>query len=279
MACSVWPAGALADERRPGDDPLDTDPPRFLAEMIRVVFGFSPRVDGDTVIGLYLGASQGQGVPPYGDGVAFGLSGLSEAVLSHGMFSLHTRTALGAGFGSNRIYGVSEQTLDAGIRLPFGGSPLGVYARGGLDVGAYGDSRLYTSRVALPYGRVGLQWVGDDYLLEAGAAGAPVLAGRFNVGDDGVRTLSGAAEVGPTLLLTTPMLTVSGELRRIGADETGGPPMWLGRASACGALRSFSIGMCMHFSYGEGDVLQRESRDVVNASSFFGGWTVGYLVE
>ncbi len=266
-----------------GAQPRDRDEeesnPRYLEGVVEDILGVKPRIDGETVIGLYFGSSQGQGVPPYGHGIAFGLSGVSEQLLSHGLFSLHTRTALGAGFGSNRIHGVSEQTLDVGARLPIGDLPLGVFARVGTDASAYGDSRLYTSRVALPYGRIGLSWLGRSSTIELAASGGYVVGGRFNVGDDGVRVLTGAAEFGPAMMLNTRHVLLSGELRRIDGVETGVAPMWLGRAMACGLLRSYSIGLCMHFSYGAGEVFQREERIRTEATSFFGGWTVGYLVE
>lgn len=264
-------------QSRDRDDEEGT--PRFLEGVIEDVIGIKPRIDGETVIGLYLGAAQTQGVPPFGYGIAFGLSGVSELLLSHGVFSMHSRTALGAGFGSNRIHGVSEQTLDAGLRVPIATDRLGVFARVGIDANAYGDSRLYTSRVALPYGRIGLSWLGRSSTLELAATGGYLVGGRFNVGDDGVRILSGAAEVGPALMLSTRHVMLTGELRRIDAVTPGDTPMWLGRAMACGLLRSYSIGMCMHFSYGAGEVFQREERVRTDASSFFGGWTVGYLVD
>jgi len=278
-------ARAHADEVwRPEPDSEEgifEDPqPRLLSELARVTLGIEPRVDGETALGLSLGASLGQGVPPYGDGLAFGLAGLEENVLSHGLGSLHLRTHLGIGFGSNRIYGIAEQTLDLGVRLPFGASPLGLYVRGGTDVGAYGDSRLYTSRITLPYGRVGVQWMGRKSMVELGAGGGALLLGRFNVGDDGVRSLSGTYEIGPTLLVTTPVLQLSGELRRIGAETSGtGQPVVLARAMACGSMRGFGLGLCMQASYGTGDVFRREERIQVEATSFFGGLTVGYLVE
>lgn len=273
---SAEDAPVEAEEEGVFEDPT----PRLLSEISRVTLGIVPRVDGETVLGLSLSSSLGQGVPPFGDGLAFGLAGLEENVLSNGLGSLHLRTHLGIGFGSNRIYGISEQTLDCGVRLPFGPLPLGLYARGGLDVGAYGDSRLYTSRVTLPYGRVGVQWMGRKSMIELGAAGGLVLVGRFNVGDDGVRTYAGTTEIGPTVLVTTPVLQLSGELRRIGAESSGsGEPVVLARGMACGSMRGFGVGICMQVSYGVGDVLRREDRSQVEATSIFGGMTLGYLVE
>lgn len=278
MLALLVPGAAFADDD--DSEAYEDTPPRLLAEISRVTIGLSPRVDGDTVLGLSLGSSLVQGVPPYGDGEAFGLVGLEESVLSYGMASVHLRTGLGVGFGSSRIYGVGEQTLDAGLRIPFGTLPLGLYARVGIDAGAYGDSRLYTSRVTLPYGRAGVQWMGKTALVELGAAGGAVLLGRFNVGDDGVRTLSGATEIGPTLLVTTRIVELSGELRRIDASNTGsGQPVLLARGMACGTLRGFGLALCMQASYGRGDVMRRGDRSTVAASSFFGGITVGYLVE
>lgn len=286
LGLALCPQRALAEEKLGAitsgeEEGVFEDPtPRLLSEVARVTLGIEPRVDGETLLGLSLSSSLGQGVPPFGDGMAFGLVGLEENVLSKGLGSLHLRTHLGIGFGSNRIYGISEQTLDCGVRIPFGTLPLGLYARAGLDVGAYGDSRLYTSRVTLPYGRVGVQWMGRRSMLEIGAAGGAVLVGRFNVGDDGSRTYAGTSEIGPTVLLTTPILQLSGELRRIGAERTGtGEPVVLARGMACGAMRGFGLGICMQVSYGVGDVLRREERTQVEATSFFGGMTVGYLVE
>lgn len=269
-------------EPEPDPDPeaYEDKPPRLLAEISRVTLGIVPRVDGDTVIGLSLGASLTQGVPPFGDGEAFGLAGLEENVFSHGLGSLHLRSALGVGFGSSRIYGVGEQTLDGGLRIPFGPLPIGLFARIGIDAGAYGDSRLYTSRVTLPYGRVGLQWMGRSSLVEVGAAGGAVLLGQFNVGDDGVRRLDGTSEIGPTLLVTSRVFELSGELRRIGADyKTFGEPVLLARGMACGMLRGFGLALCMQASYGMGNVLRTTDIVRVDATSFFGGMTVGYLAE
>lgn len=283
LLIGLLPAVATAEDSSTSEseEGVFEDPtPRLLSEIARVTIGVIPRVDGETVLGLSLGSSLTQRVPPYGDGMAFGLAGLEENVLSRGLGSLHLRTHLGVGFGSNRIYGISEQTLDGGVRIPFGPLPLGVYARLGVDAGAYGDSRLYTSRVTLPYGRAGVQWMGKKSMIELGAAGGAVLVGHFNVGDDGARRLSSTAEIGPTLLVTTPVLQLSGELRRIGAGSTGtGEPVVLARAMACGSMRGFAVGICMQASYGVGDVLRREDRSQVEASSFFGGMTLGYLVE
>lgn len=281
VSSGLVPGAAWAQADADADaDAYEDKPPRLLAELSRVTLGASPRVDGDTVLGLSLGASLTQGVPPFGDGEAFGLAGLEENVFSHGLGSLHLRTALGVGFGSSRIYGVSEQTLDGGLRIPFGRLPLGLYARVGIDAGAYGDSRLYTSRITLPYGRVGLQWMGASTLVEVGAAGGAVLLGQFNVGDDGVRRLDGTSEIGPTLLVTTRALVFSGELRRIGADyETFGEAVLLARGMACGTLRGFGVALCMQASYGSGNVLRTSDVTRVDATSFFGGMTVGYLAE
>lgn len=271
---------ALAPDVRAQAQELEGRPPRLLAEIVRVTLGVNPRVDGDTLIGLHLGAALGQGVPPFGDGEAFGFYGLSESVFSQGLVSVHARSALAVGFGSNRIFGVSEQTLDGGLCLPMGSMPLGLYARVGLDASAFGDSRLYTSRVSLPYGRAGLQWKGQDALVELGAAGGAVIAGRFNVGDDGVRPLGGTSEIGPTLFVATEALSLSAEVRRLAAEDTGtGDPVLLARGMACGTLRGFGVGLCMQLAYGEGDVFRRDVRLDVPARSFFGGWTVGYLVE
>ena len=260
-------------------DEVAAPPPRLLSEIMRVLLGWIPRVDGDILVGLNLGASLTEGVAPFGDGETFGLIGLEENVMSGGILSVHLRTNLGIGFGTSRIYGASEQTLDGGVRIPFGSSPLGFYTRAGLDVGAYGDSRYYVSRVSLPYGRAGFQYMGRHTLVEVGAAGGAVLAGRFNVGDDGVGPMSHTTEVGPTVLVTSKLVDLSGEVRRVGPDPSSGHETWLARGMACGTLRGFGVILCSQAAYANGYLVNRPTHATVHASSFFGGLTVGYLVE
>ena len=131
-----------------------------------------------------------------------------SVLVSAAHFSYDTRTVFsgrsyGFGFiggGSAGFEGGLGGELAFGLRVPFA-KQHGPVARIAIEGFLMGNDSFYSSRLVLPKGEFGYQFLDRELLVEAAATAGPVLAGAFNVSDAPDRSLTGTFAVGGHLAL------------------------------------------------------------------------------
>jgi hypothetical protein len=137
-----------------------------------------------------------------------------------------------------------------------------------------GNDKLYFSTLELPKLALGWQYLDNKTLVEAGARGGAVLAGRYNPGDEGVRRLSGI-EYGAFATMQFDFLRVEGTAYRIDTRSTGnGRPVDVGRASICAVAGKVGICGDTMFLRGEAD-LGPNAGGIQTAMSTYAGVSLG----
>lgn len=146
------------------------------------------------------------------------------------------------GGGDAGFEGMLAGTVDFGYRLDVT-ERQGPFGRAGFDGRMQGNDRLYFSTLELPRLTLGYQYLDGKTAIEAGIRGGPILAGRYNPGDEGYRRLSGSFEYGAFASATVSILKMEATVMRIDAKDTGnGRPVDVARGSFCAIAGK--VGIC-----------------------------------
>jgi hypothetical protein len=177
------------------------------------------------------------------------------------------------GGGEAGFEGKLAGELDFGYRIDVT-EHTGPFGRAGFDGRMQGNDKLYFSTLELPRLQLGWQYLGGKTLVEAGARGGAVLAGRYNPGDEGVRRLSGI-EYGAFATAQVDWLRMEGTAYRIDSRSTGnGRAVDVGRASVCAVAGK--VGICGDAMFLRGDAdLGPNAGGVQAAMSTYAGVSLG----
>jgi hypothetical protein len=146
------------------------------------------------------------------------------------------------GGGDAGFEGMLAGTVDVGYRLDVT-ERTGPFGRAGFDGRMQGNDRLYFSTLELPRLTLGWQYLDGKTAIEAGIRGGPILAGRYNPGDEGYRRLSGSFEYGAFASATVSILKMEATVMRIDAKDTGTRrPVDVARGSFCAIAGK--VGIC-----------------------------------
>jgi hypothetical protein len=168
--------------------------------------------------------------------------------------TLHAITHFGLGGGTGGVEGSLGGFIFAGLRAPVG-DHHGPFARIGIGGELLGNRKLYFSRLELPMAEAGWQYLNDRTVLELGARGGAILAGRYNTGHAANRELNASFEWGGYAAAHSSFGRLDVSLSRIEArDATPNTPVHVLRGVAC-VFVADTVGICADGSYFSGDVL------------------------
>lgn len=204
------------------------------------VVGIRPTLTRISSAGTGLGTTNDFGVGFAGSIDSYALDGAS-----------HGQMQFMLGGGQAGFEGMLAGVIELGYRLDVS-EKQGPFARAAFDGRMQGNDRLYFSALELPRLTLGWQFLSGRTVLELGARGGPILTGRFNPGDSGVRNISGSIEYGAFASAQVEFLKFEATAMRIDARKTGNfTPVDLGRGSVCAIAGK--VGICGDFTIFRGD--------------------------
>jgi len=227
------------------------------------------------VLGIRASLTDVRGTDHNGRSAGVMIAGGSEQYGARDAWTARISSIYALGGGSAGVEGALGGAAALGLRARFGESH-GPFFRVGIGGELLGNSKLYYSHLELPLGEVGYSFIDGRTVFELGARGAPVLTGRYNTGDGGVRQLSGSFEWGGYAAMHTSFGRLDVSALRVQADHTGsGGPVDVARGTLCGYAGL--VALCADAMAFRGDV-QYGTPEVTSASSsFYGGFFVGFL--
>lgn len=155
----------------------------------------------------------------------------------------HTQAQWVLGGGQAGFEGMLAGVIELGYRANVT-EKTGPFGRAGFDGRLQGNDRLYFSALELPRMSLGWQFMSQKTVLEMGGRAGPILTGRFNPGDDGVRSISGSMEVGAFASMQFDFIRLEANAMRIDAKKTGDhSPVDIGHAALCGIAGK--LGICV----------------------------------
>ncbi|MEO6420952.1 MAG: hypothetical protein ABIP39_16185, partial [Polyangiaceae bacterium] len=190
-----------------------------------------------------------------------------------------TSSAFAIGGGSGAVEGGLSADLAIGYRATIA-RHQGPLVRVGLGGELGGNSKLYFSRLELPQVQLGYQYVDGGTVFELAARGGPILAGRYNTGDSGVRTLGASFEWGGYAAAHSRFGRVDVSMMRVQAESAPGTPVDIVRGSIC-AYVAATVALCADGNVFRGDVIfpspTAALTEVKESRSAYGGVLVGLL--
>ena len=181
----------------------------------------------------------------------------------------------GIGGGTGGFEGALGGGAAVGYRLPID-VDYGPFVRIGFDGAMIGNQKLYYSWIEVPQGQIGYQYLHDREVFEVGAHAGPVLAGRFNPGDDARRDTSGSLEWGPYVSVHGGFGRIDGTWMHVFNTQFGvDTPVEIVRANACTYL-SKSFGVCGDFSYLRGETEWNFGFTRETTTALYGGVLFGF---
>ena len=138
---------------------------------------------------------QGSDADDTGRGMGLSLAGHAERYAAYRDFSVREASFAFLGGGSLGLEGGVGMDVAAGLRFPLSPSQ-GPVVRLGMRGYLLGNDKLYESLLEVPQLQLGYQFLQPRRLVEVAGRVGPVLAGRFNTGDETERKLGKAFEVG-----------------------------------------------------------------------------------
>jgi len=184
------------------------------------------------------------------------------------------------GGGSGGFEGGLGGDFAFGVRVPLGPAH-GPFARLGFKGYLYGNDDLYNSILELPTGQLGYQiLVGHQLLLELSADAAPVLVGRYNVGDARPRKLGKSFDYGGHLGFRAGGVHLELAFSRIDrGHDSALDPLDVFRGELCAA--AWPIALCADGRAYHGPVfVPRAGGDAIGTTqSYYLGAHFGVLTE
>jgi hypothetical protein len=215
------------------------------------------------------------------DGSTLGLTfaGSAEKYETWEDVTARTSSFFALGGGSGAVEGGLGADLSIGYRATLA-RHQGPLVRVGIGGELGGNSKLYFSRLELPQLQLGYQYVDGATVLELAARGGPILAGRYNTGDSGVRTLGASFEWGGYAAAHSRFGRVDLSMMRVEAESAPGTAVDIVRGSLCAYVAS-TIAICADGSFFRGDVVFPGAgaalTEVKESRSIYGGVLVGLL--
>lgn len=181
------------------------------------------------------------------------------------------------GGGSAGFEGALGGATLVGYRVDLG-KHHGPFARGGFEGHMMGNDLFWHSSLELPAMRVGYNYTHDGTVLELGARGGPVLAGRYNPGDAGYRRLSGSFEYGAYAFARTDHVRMSIMAQRFDAYATGdGTPVDMATGMLC--VGSSKVALCADGRVLRGNVMQDGGGPHYLAQTSYGGLSFSWTTD
>ncbi|MFO0641127.1 MAG: hypothetical protein U0183_18030 [Polyangiaceae bacterium] len=180
------------------------------------------------------------------------------------------------GSGTATVEGWLRGALTLGLRVPLG-DPWSGFVRAGFGGELQGNGNYFFSRLELPITEVGVQLREGERLLELGARGAPVLAGRYHVEGARPRDLGVSPEYGAYFSARTPLLRSEISAMLIDKrDDAYARPVQVVRALVCGFGVVGALLVC-----GDGEVFRvpnggATAPELGGTRVFYLGLTFGY---
>jgi len=241
-----------------------------------------PPWERTTVFGVRGSLTHTHGAETDGTFGAATFSVTSEQYKTTGLWAVRAASHAALGGGTAGVEGSLGGTIAGGIRVPVADTH-GPIARIGLGGELMGNSRFYFSRIALPIGEVGYQYLEGRTVFEFGVRGAPVLTGRYNTGHVTRRETNGL-EGGAYLAAHTSFGRLDANFMHMVPSERDnlGHNINVVRGSACGYVRD-RVAICLDgmfidggasYSLVDAGVLRTQA---TNAQALYAGLTVGVL--
>ncbi len=215
------------------------------------------------------------------DGSTLGLTfaGSAEKYETWNDVTARTSSFFAIGGGSGSVEGGLGADLAVGYRATIA-RHQGPLVRIGIGGEVGGNSKLYFSRLELPQLQLGYQYVDGGTVFELAARGGPILAGRYDTGDSGVRTLGASFEWGGYAAAHSRFGRVDFSMMRVLAQSAPSTPVDIVRGSLCGYVVT-TVAICADGNFFRGDVvfptLTAALTEVKESRSIYGGVLVGIL--
>lgn len=208
-----------------------------------------------------------------GNGLGLTFSGHSERYGAYQIFTVREASFAFIGGGSLGFEGGLGANLAAGVRLPVG-RYHGPFFRLGVRGYLLGNDKVYESLLEAPQLQLGYQLLRPGEAFELAGRVGPVLAGRFNTGDDAERKLGKSFEVGGHLGMHSEPLHLELEHTHVLADGDLGDVDLLS-ARLCGD--AWVLQLCMDGRVGRGDAEVPGRGPLADnpVTSFYGGMSLG----
>lgn len=207
-----------------------------------------------------------------GMGVAF--SGHAERYAAYKSFSVRETSFAFLGGGSLGLEGGIGMDVAAGVRLRTD-EHQGAVFRLGMRGYLLGNDKVYESLLEIPQLQVGYQFLRPKQVFEISGRIAPVLAGRFNTGDEVERKLGKSVEVGGLAALHIDPIHFGVEHSHVLLDGPLGD-VDLFSSRLCGD--AWPLQLCVDARVGNGRAVHRAGGELDGpVMSYFAGMTLGVL--
>jgi hypothetical protein len=188
--------------------------------------------------------------------------------------SWHASYVWGLGGGTGGLEGGLGLGLAGGFRADVTPNQ-GPFARIGAMGELWGNDRFYFSRLELPMAEVGYQYLKGDNLFELGGRAAPILGGRYDVGDGARRETSSSYEWGAYLGIHSKLGRLDVAYNRIQLPTRNlDTPIDTIRGEGCIFVIDH-VGICVDGHYLRGDVTLPNGTTSL-ATTVYGGLSLGY---
>jgi hypothetical protein len=216
---------------------------------------------------------QGSDADDTGHALGLTLSGHSERYGAHQLFNVREASFAFIGGGSLGFEGGLGADIAAGVRVPVARNH-GPFFRLGMRGHLLGNDKLYTSLLEIPQLQLGYQSLRTDQVFELAGRVGPVLAGRFNTGDDAERKLGKAFEMGGHLAVHVAPIHFELEHTHVLMDGPLGDVDLLS-TQLCGD--AWVLQLCVDTRVGRGDAAVPDIGVLPNnpVTSYFGGLSIG----
>ena len=210
-------------------------------------------------------------------GGSFGSYGLSNYAAEWLTARTVGRGVIGGGSGG--FEGELSATAALGVGHLIDGIQ-GPFVRAGVQGYIVGNDSFFHSAIAFPQGSLGWH-IGarEGYMLELGGTIAPMLGGRFNVGDQGRRRLGSSPAYGAYLDVFAKPATLTVEWQRVAAVTLPDTAVDSISGHLCFASgkdkKHYGIALCADGRYTRGDVHYGVPATFTGADSTYLGFTLG----
>jgi hypothetical protein len=205
-------------------------------------------------------------------GVSF--SGHSERYAAYKSFSVREASFAFLGGGSLGFEGGIGMDVAAGVRL-LTDEHQGAVLRLGMRGYLLGNDKLYESLLEIPQLQLGYQFLRPKEVFEISGRIGPVLAGRFNTGDEAERKLGKSVEVGGHAAVHIDPIHFEVQHSHVLLDGPLGD-VDLFSSRLCGD--AWPLQLCVDARVGNGRAVVRGGGELDRpVTSYFAGMTLGLL--
>ncbi len=243
------------------------------------------RERADTEAGGYYGVAfglrmsstrvRGSDADTRGAGMGLQFAGHTDSYGTQRMYTYRNATFFHLGGGASGFEGGLGGDFSWGWRAPVAANH-GPFMRAGFRAYMLGNNHFYSSLLEVPQVLLGYQFTKGPGILELGARGGAVLAGRYNAGDEGRRKLGDGVEYGGYAGVHLDLAHLEASYTRLSPGDSPEGPVDMWQGSLCG--QAFLVSLCADARYFKGDQALPASvspGDASAARTFYVGFTVG----